>query len=153
MYLLTTSSCGFLISKHIRQAREQELGGGGKTEVFAPNYDPEAVHSLTGSVAKVETFEAKPLLVKSVRIFLKTEDQMWEAHLGPVWYIKKQSFQLEPGDVITITGSQIGDKIMIQQLVKKRQTYQLRSKEGQPEWFKSVFREAESEIQSTEKEQ
>jgi hypothetical protein len=150
-FLLILSSCGFLISKYVRQASEQELGGGGATEAFAPNYDPETVLTVTGSVDRAEDFQAKPLLVKSVRIFLKTKDQTWEAHLGPVWYIKKQPFRLVPGDVITITGSRIGDKIMIQQFEKKGQTFQLRSKEGQPKWFKSVIRETEPGIQGTEK--
>lgn len=151
LVLLTISSCGFLISKYVRQARERELGGGGgATEAFAPNYDSETVLTLTGTVARAEAFKSKPLLVESVRIFLKTKDQTWEAHLGPVWYIKKQPFRLVTGDEITITGSRVGDKIMIQQFEKKGQTFQLRSKEGQPKWFKSVIREAEPGIQGAE---
>jgi len=150
LVLLTISSCGFLISKYVRQARERELGGGGATEAFAPNYDLETVLTVAGTVVKAEAFQSKPLLVESVRIFLKTKDQTWEAHLGPVWYIKKQPFRLVPGDEITITGSRIGDKIMIQQFEKKGQTFRLRSKEGQPQWFKSVIREAKPGIQGAE---
>jgi TusA-related sulfurtransferase len=142
LVLLTTTSCGFFISRYIRQNRERKLGGGGTSEAFAPNYDLKSVITVSGSVVKAEKFVAKPMQVESVRIFLKSEHQTYEAHLGPVWYIKKQAYQLVPGDKITVTGSQIGDKIMIEKFEKDGQVFVLRSEQGQPKWFKSVVKEA-----------
>ncbi len=146
--MLTLSSCGFFISSHIRGKRERELGGGGTSkEAFAPNYDLDTVITVSGSVLKAEKFIAKPMQVESVRIFLISEHQTYEAHLGPVWYIKKQTYQLAPGDFLTLTGSQIGDKIMIEKFEKDGQVFELRSKQGQPKWFKSVMQEAGSPIE------
>lgn len=143
LVMLSTSSCGFFISSYVRQKRERELGGGGTSaEAFAPNYDLDTVITVSGSVVGAEKFIAKPMQVESVRIFIKSGRQTYEAHLGPVWYIKKQPFKLIPGDFITVTGSQIADKIMIEKFEKDGQVFLLRSNQGQPKWFKSMMQEA-----------
>lgn len=136
--LSATYSCGYFISNYVKKEKERKLSGGGTGKAFAPNYDLETVITVTGKVIKAETFVAKPMRIKSVRVFMKTEARTYEVHLGPVWYIKKQTFRLEPGDIIMVTGSLIDDKIMVQEFIKGENVFQLRTEEGQPKWFKSV---------------
>lgn len=135
---LLTSSCCYFVSKYVRQNRKRKLAGGGSGDVFAPNYDTKTVITITGKVTKAEAFVAEPMRIKAVRVFVKANRKTYEAHLGPVWYIKKQDFKLEPGDKIKLTGSRIDSKIMIQQFEHGGRTFVLRNQDGQPKWFKSL---------------
>ncbi len=136
LILLSASSCGYIISGYVSEQRRRELEGGGSGEAFVPNYDTQSVVTVTGKITKVETFIGGPMSVKAVRVFLQSDERLLEAHLGPLWYIEKQLFDLEPGDVVTITGSLLDETIMVQQLEKEGDTLMLRSKQGQPKWFK-----------------
>lgn len=130
------SSCGLVFSRYIREKRQRERAGGGSGESFSPNYDLDTVVTVTGKVLKVETFTAKPMQVEAVRFFLETEDNTYEVHLGPSWYIKKQLIAVTPGDSVSVRGSVIRGKIMVQKFEKGGNTFLLRDEKGQPKWFK-----------------
>lgn len=138
LVLLTSSSCGYFIKGYVSEEKKRELAGGGSGKAFAPNYNLENIVTITGKVIKIEIFTANLMRVKAVRVFVQTKNRSYETHLGPAWYIEKQPFNLASGDTVTVTGSLVDDKIMIQQFEKDGQLFLIREKNGQPKWFKSV---------------
>jgi hypothetical protein len=69
---------------------------------------------------------------------LKSDSGSVSVHLGPSWYLDKQSAKIEKGDKITVTGSRIifqGKSALVAAEVKKGdKTLSLRDKQGYPRW-------------------
>ena len=84
------------------------------------NYNPKTVETIEGKVLSVETPSKGQ--GHGVHLTLQTEKQTISVHLGPDWYIDKQTPHIEANDTITVTGSRVtvgGKPAIIAAQVKK----------------------------------
>jgi hypothetical protein len=99
------------------------------------NYDPKTVETVQGKVLSVEQMQQRG---HGVHLMLQTEKETIAVHLGPSWYIDKQTPRIEANDTITVTGSRItidGKPAIIAAQVKKgNEVLKLRDDNGVPVW-------------------
>ncbi len=70
-------------------------------------YDPKSVVTITGEITAIQTFSPRPGMGPGLHAQVKTAKGVMDVHLGPAWYLEKQTHKLVVGDKVTITGSQI----------------------------------------------
>jgi hypothetical protein len=93
----------------------------------------------SGKVVQVltETLEAGMLPGMAVMVDTKTQGRVL-VHLGPVWYLERQEFELAPGDEVGIKG--MCDKkngkidVIAYELTKGDHVLSLRDDQGRPNW-------------------
>jgi hypothetical protein len=99
------------------------------------NYDPKTVETIEGKVLSVEKMQQRG---RGVHLLLQTDKETVAVHLGPSWYIDKQTPKIETNDTITVTGSRVtvGAKpaIIAAQVKKGTETLKLRDENGIPVW-------------------
>ena len=102
------------------------------------NYDPKAVETLQGKVLSVEKATRGEGRSYGVHLTLQTDKETISVHLGPSWYIEKQTPHIEANDTITVTGSRVtvdGKPAIIAAQVKKgSEILNLREENGVPMW-------------------
>jgi hypothetical protein len=73
-----------------------------------------------------------------LHLVLKTKEETIPVHLGPMWYLERQEFSVEPGNRIEVVGSRIlfeGSPALIAAQVKKAdKVLYLREESGFPLW-------------------
>lgn len=124
-------------------ARGQGRGQGFRPCPYAPYLCP-VTHTCkpfkdTGKVAQVltETLAEGMLPGMALLVDTKTQGRLL-VHLGPVWYLERQEFELLPGDEVGITG--VCDKkdgkleIIAYELTKGEHVLFLRDAQGRPNW-------------------
>lgn len=108
---------------------------GASTAIAQRNYDPKTVETVQGKVLSVETMQQRG---RGVHLTLQTDKETVAVHLGPSWYIDKQTPKIETNDTITVTGSRItfeGKPAIIAAQVKKgNEVLNLRDENGIPVW-------------------
>lgn len=112
--------------------------GPGPRGSAARTYDPKTVETVTGDVVEVEHVSSQRA-GGGVHLTLRTEDQKTLAvHLGPAWWVDRQSVKLAPEDHIEVKGSRVtvdGQPAIIAAEVKKgAATLVLRDAAGVPAW-------------------
>jgi hypothetical protein len=108
---------------------------GASSAIAQRNYDPKTVETIEGKVLSVEKMQQR---AGGVHLTLQTEKETIAVHLGPSWYIDKQTPKIENNDTITATGSRvtIDEKptIIAAQVKKGNETLKLRDDNGIPVW-------------------
>jgi uncharacterized membrane protein len=92
-----------------------------------------------GKVVQVRTevIEAGMYPGMALLVDTKTQGQVL-VHLGPVWYLERQEFTINPGDEVGIKG--MSDKldgktvVVAYELTKGDYVLQLRDEQGRPNW-------------------
>jgi len=100
------------------------------------------VKTIKGTVQSVGTFkpEGAPAgATGGLRLRVKTSDgKTVTVYAGPSWYAQQNNFSVEPGDDITITGSESRVRqrtvILASELKAGAQILQLRDQSGKPLW-------------------
>ena len=73
-----------------------------------------------------------------VHLTLQTDKETIAVHLGPAWYIDKQTPRIEANDTITVTGSRVTidgkPAIIAAQIKKGNDILKLRDENGIPAW-------------------
>jgi hypothetical protein len=99
------------------------------------NYDPKTVETVQGKVLSVGKLQQRG---RGVHVMLQTDKETIAVHLGPSWYIDKQTPKIETNDTITVTGSRVtvGGKpaIIAAQVKKGNEVLKLRDDNGVPAW-------------------
>jgi hypothetical protein len=99
------------------------------------NYDPKTVETVQGKVLSVEKTQQRG---HGIHLMLQTDKETISVHLGPSWYIDKQTPKIEANDTITVTGSRVtvdGKPAIIAAQVKKgNELLKLRDDNGVPAW-------------------
>lgn len=99
------------------------------------NYDPKTVETVQGKVLSVEETQQRG---RGVHLTLQTDKETIAVHLGPSWYIDKQSSKIETNDTITVTGSRVTingkPTIIAAQVTKGDDVLKLRDDKGIPAW-------------------
>jgi hypothetical protein len=102
------------------------------------NYDPKTVETIEGKVLSIEKTTATQKRGYGVHLTLQTDKETIAVHLGPAWYIEKQTPKIEANDTITVTGSRVtidGKPAIIATQVKKgNEILKLRDENGVPAW-------------------
>jgi hypothetical protein len=110
---------------------------GAADAVAQRNYDPKTVETIQGKVASVEKAPSKGRS-HGVHLTVQTEKETISVHLGPDWYIDKQTPHIEANDTVTVTGSRMnidGKPALIAAQVKKGdEVLKLRDENGIPAW-------------------
>ncbi len=101
-------------------------------------YDPKTVETISGEIVSVERIGA-PNGMGGVHATLRSDKgETIPVHLGPSWYLDKQSVTLAPGDQITVRGSRITFEgkpaIIAAEVTKGGQVLRLRNDNGVPVW-------------------
>jgi hypothetical protein len=118
----------------------QGMGRGSRTGRL---YDPRTVETIRGEVLRIVVVPGQgtgPGASTSggVHLTLKTEQGNVDVHLGPSWYLEKQSWKIAEKDQIEVRGSRVtiqGTPGVIAAEVKKGdQVLQLRDANGIPAW-------------------
>lgn len=108
---------------------------GASSAIAQRNYDPKTVETVQGKVLSVEKMQQRG---RGVHLTLQTDKETIAVHLGPSWYIDKQTPKIETNDTITLTGSRVtldGKPAIIAAQVKKGdEILKLRDENGIPVW-------------------
>ncbi len=98
-------------------------------------YDPKTVETIQGKVLSVEKTQQRG---RGIHLMLQTDKETIAVHLGPSWYIDKQTLKIEANDTIAVTGSRVtidGKPAIIAAQVKKgNEVLKLRDDNGVPAW-------------------
>ena len=101
------------------------------------NYDTKTVETIQGKVVSVEKTSSKGRAY-GIHLILQTDKETIPVHLGPGWYVEKQTPRFEPNDTVTVTGSRVtvdGKPAIIAAQVKKgNDILRLRDENGVPVW-------------------
>jgi hypothetical protein len=101
------------------------------------NYDPKTVETVRGKVLSAEKTASKGRGY-GVHLTLQTDKETVSVHLGPGWYLEKQTPHIEANNTITVTGSRVaidGKPAMIAAQVKKgHEILKLRDENGIAVW-------------------
>lgn len=113
-------------------------GGWGAGLPYNRLYNPATVQTLRGEVLKVEKLIPAEGMSDGLHLILKTKEETIPVHLGPIWYLERQEFSVEPGDRIEVVGSRIsfdGSPALVAGQVKKSdKVLSLREESGFPLW-------------------
>ncbi len=94
----------------------------------------------SGKVVQVLTETLAETMYPGMAVTLdtKTRGQVL-VHLGPVWYLERQEFQLKPGDEVSVKGMCEKEKdgrlgVIAYELTKGDYVLHLRDSQGRPNW-------------------
>jgi hypothetical protein len=111
---------------------------GATSAVAQRNYDPKTVETIEGKVLSVEKTTPPKNRGYGVHLTLQTNKETISVHLGPAWYLEKQTPQIEANDTVSVTGSRVtvdGKPAIIAAQVKKgNDILKLRGDNGVPAW-------------------
>ena len=102
------------------------------------NYNPKTVETIEGKVLSVEKTTPPKNRGYGAHLTLQTDKETIAVHLGPAWYMEKQTPKIEANDRIIVTGSRVtidGKPAIIAAEVKKgNDILKLRDENGIPAW-------------------
>jgi hypothetical protein len=118
-------------------AFSQVPGGRGKGR-NVPRYDPSTEATFKGTVEEVKEVDHPGFLGKGLHAMLKTDQGMFDAHIGPASVAAKEQLTIAKGDQLEVVGSKVKDDgvdAIIARTVKKGdKTVTLRNNSGIPLW-------------------
>jgi hypothetical protein len=94
---------------------------------------------ITGKVNRVFTETLQDNMYPGMAILVDTKDHgQVRVHLGPVWYLERQEFTLEPGQEVQVQGICLDEKgqtrLIAAQVTVESHVLLLRDGEGRPMW-------------------
>ena len=95
--------------------------------------------TISGKVSRVFTETLEDNMHPGMAILIDTKDKgQVRVHLGPVWYLERQEFNLEPGQEVQVKGICMEEKgntrLIAAQVTVGSSVLLLRDQEGQPMW-------------------
>jgi hypothetical protein len=94
---------------------------------------------ITGKVSRVFTETLQDNMYPGMAILVETKDHgQVQVHLGPVWYLERQEFNLTPGQEVQVQGICLDEKgkirLIAAQVKVGDSVLLLRDMEGRPRW-------------------
>jgi hypothetical protein len=115
----------------------QAAGGRGKGR-NAPRYDPSTEATFTGTIEEVKEVDHAGFLGKGLHAMLKTDQGMFDVHIGPASFAATEQLTLAKGDQLEVVGSKVKDDgvnaIIARNVKKGGKTTTLRNQKGIPLW-------------------
>lgn len=95
--------------------------------------------TITGKVSQVFTETLKDKMYPGMAMIVDTKDHgKVRVHMGPVWYLERQEFDLEPGQDVQVQGVCLEEKgetrLIAAQVTVGDHVLMLRDQEGRPLW-------------------
>ena len=95
--------------------------------------------TITGKVSRVFTETLQDNMHPGMAILIDTKDKgQVRVHLGPVWYLERQEFNLEPGQEVQVKGICMEEKgetrLIAAQVTIGNSILLLRDQDGRPMW-------------------
>jgi len=95
--------------------------------------------TITGKVSQVLTETLQDKMHHGMAILIDSKEKgRVRVHLGPVWYLERQEFDLQPGQEVTVKGVCLEEKgetrLIAAQVTVGDSVLLLRDQEGQPMW-------------------
>jgi len=123
-------------------AAQRGPGSGGGRAAGSPygrQYNPQTVENVAGEITAVEKTAAPGGSYRGVHVVLKTDKgETLPVHLGPEWYLEKQTVTLKQGDKVQVRGSRIvfqnKPAVIAAEVTKDGKTLRLRDANGVPAW-------------------
>ncbi len=110
----------------------------GRKSYYNKMYDAKTFIEIKGEITVVEQIVMKQGTSAGIHISVKTETETYVVHLGPKWYLDKQTIQLKVGDKVGIKGSKVTiegkQTIIAKDVIKDGSTLNLRDETGKPVW-------------------
>jgi len=101
--------------------------------VYGELFNPEKIETVSGKIVKIEDYQELRLI-----IYTDAKKPVMVA-LGPIDYFAGQEKVLQPGNMVTVTGSKVtvdGTPLMIAtKIIDGNEEMQLRDNEGNPIWM------------------
>lgn len=131
---------------------DQRWGGGGNTGGWLPRseygqlFDRNSIQTIHGRITAIRAFTPKDEMPEGVMLKVEADNnQTYDVHLGPKWFIERQQMQFRDGDRVRIVGSRIDFEgktaIMASEVWRDDHVLMLRNKNGLPAW--DAFRNAQ----------
>ncbi len=102
-------------------------------------YDPSRVKTFEGTITEIQPGNWENRMSQGVHLLMKTNTETLELHLGPVWYLEQQNFQIKPNDSLEVKGMRVKrgrqSILIVGEIKKGNQTLQLRDENGYPRWM------------------
>ena len=132
MTKLTTVALAIVGLLGASDAVAQRARGSGRT------FDPKTVETIQGKVLSVEKPTSPTNRGYGIHLTLQLDKETIAVHLGPAWYVEKQTPHIEANDTVIVTGSRVtldGQPTIIAAQVKKgTEVLKLRDDNGVPAW-------------------
>jgi hypothetical protein len=95
--------------------------------------------TITGKVSRVFTETLQDNMYPGMAMLVDTKDHgRVRVHLGPVWYLERQEFNLVPGQEVQVKGICLEEKgktrLIAAQVIVGDSVLMLRDTEGRPMW-------------------
>lgn len=108
-------------------------------------YDPARVETIRGEAIAIETFDRGGRgRGGGTHVQVRANNETFTVRLGPSWYLSQRNFQLQPNQIIEVTGSRVdwnGQPTLIAaEVTQGNQTIQLRDENGIPLWSRGRHR-------------
>jgi hypothetical protein len=102
------------------------------------DYDAKTVETIEGKVLSIEKTTPAKRRGYWVDLMLESGNEIIPVHLGPAWYVDKQTLRIEANDTITVSGSRVtmeGKPAMVAaDITKGNEFLKLRESNGIPVW-------------------
>ncbi len=111
----------------------------GKGQYSRMMYDPSHVETVQGTILEIQPGNRGNQMPHGMYLQIKTNTETLGLHIGPVWYLEQQNFQIQPNDTVEVTGTRIDwggqPNLIVGEIKKGNQTLQLRDENGYPRWM------------------
>jgi DNA/RNA endonuclease YhcR with UshA esterase domain len=101
------------------------------------NYNPATETTVQGTVEEVMQTTGQHGW-SGIHVSLKSNQGMYDVHVGPASYLSAQQFTISKGDSLEVTGSRTKmnnkDVLIARQITKEGKTLTLRDAQGYPKW-------------------
>jgi hypothetical protein len=102
------------------------------------SFDANKIEKISGTVIALEPVRARRGNSQGIELKLNTGSGQVIVHVGPQWYLQKQTVKIVSGDAVEITGAKMvrrGAEIFIASEVRKgNDVLKLRNVNGVPAW-------------------
>lgn len=109
-----------------------------RADAFSRVYDLNTIETVSGRVLAVQRVAGSRRGSYGEHLILKTRTGRLVVHLGPEWFMQRQTLQIKLHDELIITGSRVllgGRPVLIAARISKaRETLVLRDAQGLPVW-------------------
>lgn len=126
-----------IFSSNILIGQNDTTNWGGKSR-YNRMYDEKTFTEIKGEITSIEHITMKKGTSTGIHIIVKTETGTYPVHLGPKWYLDKQTVQLKVGDMVVVKGSKVSidskPTIIAKDVIKDNNTLTLRDGTGKPVW-------------------
>jgi len=117
----------------------QNWDGWGPDSRYGSLYDPNRVSTMAGVVESVRFGSPMGDMGRGMLVRVRTrEGRRLQAHLGPTWFAQQTDISLNPGDEVTLTGSNAQvegrEMLMVREMTTAQRRLQLRENDGTPVW-------------------